>query len=226
MNWFTTFLTSSLGKKIVMGLTGIFLIVFLVVHCSVNALIFFNDSGESFNEAAHFMGTNILVRTAEIGLFAGLLLHIVQGLMLWRQNTEKRPVKYAVSPGNATSKWYSRSMGLLGTLILFFLIVHMIHFWVPSRFGGLEEVPGAGMHNLYAKMQEVFQELWVVVLYVIAVISLGYHLLHGFSSAFQTFGLNRHKYIGLISMLGTAFSIIVPFVFALMPILMYLKIID
>lgn len=209
-----------------MGLTGIFLITFLVVHCGVNAMIFFNDHGETFNVAAHFMGTNILVRTAEIGLFAGLLLHIIQGLMLWRQNNSKRPVKYAVAPGNATSKWYSRSMGLLGTLILFFLIVHLVHFWVPSRFGGLEEVPGEGMHNLYAKMQEVFQALWVVILYVLAVISLGYHLLHGFRSAFQTFGLNRHKYIGFISMCGTAFSIIVPAVFALMPILMYLKIID
>lgn len=226
MNWFTTFLASSIGKKIVMGFTGLFLILFLVVHCGVNAMIFFNDGGETFNEAAHFMGTNILVRTMELGLFAGLLLHIVQGLLLWRLNGQKRPVRYAVSAGNATSMWYSRSMGLLGTLILLFLIIHLVHFWVPSRFGGLEEVPGAGMHNLYAEMQEVFRSPWVVAIYLAGVISLAYHLLHGFSSAFQTFGLNRHKYIGLIRMGGIAYSILIPLIFALMPLLMHFKIID
>src|ERR1700740_221135 len=142
MTW-KSFFTSSIGKKFIMGLTGLFLITFLIVHCSINAMIFFNDGGQTFNHWAHFMGTNLIVRTMEIGLFAGLLLHIVQGLILWSQNSKARPVKYAVNDANSNSKWYSRSMGLLGTLLLLFLVIHLYHFWTPSRFGGM-----MGVHSL------------------------------------------------------------------------------
>jgi succinate dehydrogenase / fumarate reductase, cytochrome b subunit len=233
MTW-KLFFTSSIGKKIIMGLTGLFLISFLVVHCLINAMIFFNDDGATFNEWAHFMGTNLIIRTMEIGLFAGLLLHIIQGLLLWKENNSKRPVKYAVQPGSATSKWYSRSMGLLGTLLLIFLIIHLAHFWTHSRFGGMmgiEELAsvdlpsGKAGENMYALMQEEFSELWVVIVYVLAMASLAYHLLHGFQSAFQTFGLNHKRYTPLIKVLGAAFSYLIPLIFALMPVLMYLKVI-
>ncbi len=222
-----SYFTSSIGKKFVMGFTGIFLITFLVVHCYVNAMIFYNDGGIEFNKAAHFMGSNPLIRTAEIGLFAGLLAHIIQGLMLWRKNMQSRPVKYAINAGNATSKWYSRSMGLLGTLILIFLVVHLAQFWVPSRITGLGEtiIENKPYHDLYSEMQEEFQHPWVVLIYVIGVLSLAYHLLHGVQSSMQTFGLNTGKYKSIIKTIGIAFSIIVPLVFALMPILMHLGII-
>ena len=153
----TTIFKSSIGKKIVMGLTGLFLISFLLVHCGINACIFLNDNGETFNKAAHFMGTNLFIRTAEIGLFLGLLIHIIQGLVLTYENNKKRPIKYAVNAGNQNSKWYSRSMGLLGTLLLIFLIIHMGDFWthsrVPGLVGGLPEVEYDGVvyHDLYAK---------------------------------------------------------------------------
>src|SRR6188508_2911241 len=122
MTW-KNFFTSSIGKKIIMGLTGFFLIIFLIVHCGVNSMIFFNDGGETFNHWAHFMGSNLIVRTMEIGLFAFLILHIVQGLILWKQNNAARPVKYAVNKPEKNSTWYSRGMGLLGTLILMFLVL-------------------------------------------------------------------------------------------------------
>ena len=224
MSWFSDFLTSSVGRKFVMAFTGVFLITFLIVHCAINSTVFFNDGGETFNIAAHFMGTNLLIRTAEIGLFAGLFLHIIQGLLIWRDNSKRRSVKYAVEAGNATSKWYSRSMGILGTLILLFLIMHIRHFWVPSRITGLEEVTlsdGDTVHNLYIEMITVFQTWWVVVLYVLGVISLGYHLIHGFRSAFHTLGLNYPKYDALLRAVGLWFSIIVCTLFALMPITMY-----
>ena len=196
----TTIFKSSIGKKIVMGLTGLFLISFLLVHCGINACIFLNDNGETFNKAAHFMGTNLFIRTAEIGLFLGLLIHIIQGLVLTYENNKKRPIKYAVNAGNQNSKWYSRSMGLLGTLLLIFLIIHMGDFWthsrVPGLVGGLPEVEYDGVvyHDLYAKMVEEFKEVFVVILYVISMFSLGFHLLHGFSSAFQSLGINHSKY--------------------------------
>jgi succinate dehydrogenase / fumarate reductase cytochrome b subunit len=149
MNWSQLF-NSSIGKKIVMALTGIFLVVFLVVHCYVNANVFFSNAEENFNRAAHFMGTNLLIRITEVGLFAGFILHIVQGYKLELQNRAKRKSRYAVTAGNKTSKWYSRSMAILGTLILLFLIIHLAHFWVPSRFGGLSEVEYDGVvyHNI------------------------------------------------------------------------------
>ena len=234
MTW-KHFFTSSIGKKLIMGLTGIFLISFLIVHCGLNAMIYFNDSGETFNHWAHFMGSNLIIRVMEIGLFAGILIHIVQGLVLWAQNSRARPVKYAVNNSSFNSKWYSRSMGLLGTLIGLFLILHLYHFWTPSRLGGIAgihslteirlgvEYNGQQVHDLYAEMLTVFQNnSWVVIIYVLGVISLFWHLLHGFQSAFQTFGLNHKKYTPLIKGLGIGYSIIICLLFASMPVSMYL----
>jgi succinate dehydrogenase / fumarate reductase cytochrome b subunit len=220
MSWFTKTLNSSIGQKLLMGLTGLFLISFLLVHVTLNSFIFVNDGGHMFNEGAEFMGTNPIIRTLEIVLFAGFLLHIYKGFSLWIQNKNARPVGYAVQNGNANSKWYSRSMGLLGTLILMFLIIHIKHFWYVSRL--TDRITG-GEITLYQEMQEVFTSLWVVILYVLAMVSLAYHLLHGFQSAFQTFGLNHKKYTPLIKALGVIFSILVPFVFALMPIAMHFQ---
>ncbi|MBX3164935.1 MAG: succinate dehydrogenase cytochrome b subunit [Bacteroidetes bacterium] len=215
------FLSSSIGKKFIMGITGLFLISFLVVHCFLNAFIFFNDGGLMFNIGAHFMATNWLIRAMEIVLFLGIILHIVQALVLTLENRKARPVAYHSTNGAANSKWYSRSMGLLGTLILMFLIIHLAHFWVVSRFTGIPTEDANGHEDLYAVMQVTFSQLWVVIVYVLAMISLAYHLMHGFQSAFQTFGLNHKKYTPLIKALGLWFSIIVPLIFALMPIAMY-----
>ncbi len=215
------FLKSSIGKKVVMGLTGLFLISFLVVHCFLNSFIFFNDGGLMFNTGADFMAHNWIIRFGELVLFAGLILHMIQALILTLENRKARPVGYNVAGGSANSSWYSRSMGLLGTLLLMFLIIHLMHFWVKSRFTGLPGEDANGHENLYAVMQVTFSMLWVVIVYVLAMISLAYHLLHGFQSAFQTLGLNHKKYTPLIKNIGIGFSIIIPFIFALMPILMY-----
>ena len=115
------FLSSSIGKKFIMGITGLFLISFLVVHVSLNSTIFCNDGGVTFNAGADFMAHNPIIRIVEIGLFAGLILHIVQALTLTLENKKARPTPYQVVNGAANSKWYSRSMGLLGSLLLLFL---------------------------------------------------------------------------------------------------------
>lgn len=219
------FLQSSIGKKLIMGITGLFLVSFLLVHCLLNAFIFANDGGLLFNSGAHFMGTNVLIRIMEVVLFIGLIAHMVQSLILTLQNRKARPVQYAVQNGSANSKWYSRSMGLLGTLLLFFLIVHLAHFWVKSRITGLPGEDANGHENLYAVMQEVFKNLWVVIVYVLGCISLAYHLMHGFQSAFQTLGLNHPKYNPMIKSVGMCFSIIIPLIFAAMPVTMFLGII-
>lgn len=215
MSWFTQALTSSIGKKLIMSLTGLFLISFLVIHATINAMIFYNDGGETFSHWGHFMGTNPIIRTLEIGLVLGFLLHIADGLWLTKANNNARPVKYAVSNASANSKWYSRSMGLLGTLILIFLVIHTSHFWIPNRtnqFATGEEL------NLYQMMLDIFQNVWVVLIYVAGCFSLFWHLLHGFESAFKSLGLYHVKYNGAIHFVGVAFSIVIPVLFALMPI--------
>ena len=213
---------SSLGKKLVMGITGLFLISFLMVHCFLNSLIFINDGGETFNLGAEFMAKNWLIRAMEIVLFGGLLWHIIQAAILTRQNKKARPVAYAASNPSANSKWYSRSMGLLGTILLIFLIIHLRHFWVVSRF--TDEIT-SGRETLFNEMKEVFSQLWVVVLYCLAMVSLGYHLLHGFKSAFQTLGWNHVKYNAIIEKTGVIISIVLPVLFAAMPIAIYMGLI-
>jgi succinate dehydrogenase / fumarate reductase cytochrome b subunit len=204
-----------------MSITGIFLITFLIVHCAINAAIFANDGGETFNEAAEFMATNPLIRTMEIVLFLGLLLHIYNGLQLWLKNKKKRPVAYAMVDGASNSTWYSRSMGLLGSLLLLFLIVHLRDFWYVSRIsGGINEE-----HTLFQEMQMVFQNPLAVGIYVLGCISLAYHLMHGFQSAFQTLGWNHPHYTPLVKTIGYIYSILVSIVFAAMPIAMHLDLV-
>lgn len=236
MKW-SDFFTSSVGKKFVMALSGLFLISFLIVHVGINACIFAdlfddNDNGEMFNKAAHFMGASYVIRLLEVGLFVGFFIHIIQGYVLEVRNRSKRSVGYQVSMGSKGSRWYRKSMGLLGTLILLFLIVHISHFWVPSRITqeGLGQAyynnNGIEYHNLYARMIDVFQTGWVVALYLLACFSLAWHLIHGFQSAFRTLGVSNNRYVILARAGGMAFSILVPLLFALMPISMYLGWVD
>lgn len=230
MNW-SEFFTSSVGKKFVMALTGLFLILFLVIHVGLNACIWANDGGEMFNKAAYFMGETIVMRILEVGLFIVFIIHIIQGYVLESKNLSKRGKGYKINLANKGSKWYSRTMGLLGTLLFLFLIVHMKDFWIHSRLGDVGNIrplavvhyDGKEYHNLYGLMLEVFEDPFVVVLYVIGCIALAYHLLHGFQSAFRTLGVHNNRYIGLLNWLGIAFSIIISIAFALMPVSIYFK---
>jgi succinate dehydrogenase / fumarate reductase cytochrome b subunit len=223
MKWSELF-TSSVGKKFVMGLTGIFLILFLIVHVGLNACIWAMDGGEMFNMAAHFMGATVVMRVLEIGLFLGFILHIVQAYMLENQNRKKRGVTYQVPMGNKGSKWYSRYMGWLGTFVLLFLVVHIRQFWVPSRFLEMPEVtypPGVAVHDLFSLMKDTFTNIWYVALYLVGCLALSYHLMHGFQSAFRSLGVYNNRYLKLINGIGVGFAIIVPLTFAMMPVSMY-----
>jgi succinate dehydrogenase / fumarate reductase cytochrome b subunit len=233
MKW-SYFFTSAVGRKLVMALTGLFLISFLIVHVGLNSCIFYdlsffdpNDNGSMFNRAAHFMGNSLIIRIMEIGLFAGLILHIVQGYAVELKNRRLRGRDYKKDLGNRGSKWYSRSMALLGTLILLFLIFHISAFWVPSRIThdlepAVYKNGAVETHNLFLRMYEVFQNPYIVLLYIVGVGSLAFHLFHGFHSAFRTMGVHNKKYLSLLKGLGYGFTIIVTVLFLLMPISMYL----
>ena len=207
-----------------MGLTGLFLISFLVIHVGINASIWANDGGEMFNKASHFMGSMVVIRILEVGLFLGIFLHVIQGYVLEFSNRSKRGKGYKVKLAGNASKWYSRSMGLLGTILFLFLIIHWYHFWLPARFTGVEEkmVGGKMMHDMFSLMKITFSELWVVIVYVVACFSLCWHLVHGFQSAFRTLGVSNHRYLKIINTAGIGFSIIVSTAFAMMPVTMHL----
>ncbi|MBC7867380.1 MAG: succinate dehydrogenase cytochrome b subunit, partial [Gloeobacteraceae cyanobacterium ES-bin-316] len=167
-----------------------------------------------------FMSHNWIVRFLEIGLFAGLIAHMIQGLLLWKQNRAARPVRYAVTKPQANSTWYSRSMGILGSLLLLFLVMHISHFFVGTK---VALYSGDQPHNLYEEMKLVFGEWYIVALYMIGLIALFWHLLHGFQSAFQTFGWNHKKYSPIIKAAGAGYSVIICLLFALMPLAFYFQ---
>ncbi len=227
MNWFSSFITSSIGQKIIMSLTGLFLIIFLVVHLAGNFQLLSDDMGESFNVYAHFMTTNPLIKTVSYGLYFFILLHAVQGILLAYKNRKARGgARYAVVSSKNTS-FASRNMALLGTLIFVFICIHMGDFWYQMKFTNnlpLKEYASIDVpvKDLYAKVSVTFDQLWFVVLYVVSMIVLALHLIHGFQSAFQTLGINHKKYTPIIKFLGVVYSVLVPIGFAIIPVYFYL----
>lgn len=222
MNWFTKFFSSTIGRKLVMALTGLFLILFLIVHLIGNLQLLKSDQGESFNVYAQFMTSNPLIKVISYVNYAFILIHVIWSIMLTRRNRGARgPQGYAMNDNS--SHWTSRNMGILGTFIFIFLIIHLRSFWYEMHWGGIPTATYAGgeYKNLYAVVDAAYASIWFVALYVVSMALLAFHLFHGFGSAFQTLGLNHVKYNPLIKFIGVAFVVIVPALFALIPIYMY-----
>jgi succinate dehydrogenase / fumarate reductase, cytochrome b subunit len=222
MNWFTKFLSSSLGKKLIMALTGLFLISFLVIHLIGNLQLLHDDGGRAFNIYARFMTTNPLIKTISYLLYTSIVIHAAWALLLTLQNRKARGEgKYAIT--NKSSAWTSRNMGVLGTLIFIFIIIHMRQFWAEMHWGGIPMATydGEQVKDLYSIVALAFAEPLYVALYVISMMAMAFHLWHGFSSAFQTLGINHLKYNGIIEFVGRVIAVIVPASFAWIPIKMF-----
>ena len=225
MSWISDTLSSSIGRKVSMSLTGLFLVSFLLVHLSGNFLLFKGDEGSAFNLYSEFMSTNGLIRVLEIGLLAGFLIHIYSALILTQKNKAARPVGYAMEGKNPKVTWFSKNMGLSGSIVLVFLIIHLLNFYFPFHYGfdTVMDIDGRPVKNMYHLVATVFKnEWWYSILYLVALLLLSFHLQHGFSSAFQTLGLEHKKYTPLIKGLGMAISILVPLGFATMPVYFWL----
>ncbi|MEQ9165539.1 MAG: succinate dehydrogenase cytochrome b subunit [Fulvivirga sp.] len=218
-------MSSTIGKKVLMALTGLFLITFLIVHLSGNLQLLADDGGKSFNIYAKFMTTNPFIKTTSYLLYTTFIVHIVWAVLLTVMNRSSRPVGYAVNPGNVSSSWSSRNMGILGTVILIFLVIHMKNFWYEMHWGDIPTATYEGevYNDLYAVVDFAFGNILYVLLYTVSMLALMFHLYHGFKSAFQTLGLNHPKYTPMIKTVGYAIAIIIPALFACIPIIMYLK---
>jgi succinate dehydrogenase / fumarate reductase cytochrome b subunit len=225
-NQLTAILDSSIGKKVLMSLTGLFLCFFLLNHLYTNLLLYkplFNgaDGGASFNEASHALVTSILVRMVEIVLFASIILHVVQAIRLTVANKKARPIGYE-SGSKAKAGWISKNMGLTGSVILFFLIVHLYNFFLPYRITG--EVGGDSGITLAKQVTLALANPFYSGIYLVGTFLLGLHLSHGFQSAFQTLGLNNNKYESLIKSAGYVYAVLVTVGFMSFPVMFYFNI--
>jgi len=220
MNWLTSFLTSSAGRKVIMSLTGLFLCSFLIAHMAGNFALFADDGGQSFNEYAKFMTTFPLIKVLSIGTSIVIILHVVQGILLTLKNRSSRPDKYVSKASGKGSSWASRNMAILGIIILVFLIVHLKSFWFQMKFGYMPTANyGAGeIKDLYTIVVTAFKNPLYVGFYLISLAALAFHLIHGFQSAFQSLGIRHTKYTPIIKFVGYAFAIGVPLGFASQPL--------
>ena len=211
MNKISSFTTSSVGRKLSMGLTGFFLCSFLVVHLYLNLFLLKQDRGSTFDTYADFMATYPLIRPLEIILFAGFLLHAFIGGWLWITNRIARPVRYAANRPSENSTLASRTAFWTGAFVFIFLVVHVNTFFVRSRFFA----DGMTMNE---RVYEAFQSPLYVTFYLVALAFLAYHLKHGVQSAFQTLGLRRRRYETLINAAAVLFWLVIPAVFAVLPL--------
>ncbi|ADR23223.1 succinate dehydrogenase [Marivirga tractuosa] len=220
MSWLSDTLTSTIGRKLVMSLTGLFLIIFLVVHLAGNFQLLAGDGGVAFNEYAKFMTSNPLIKFTSYGLYAFILIHIVMSIALAQKNKKARPVGYDKVKGSANSSFSSRNMGILGFIIFVFLVIHMRSFWYEMHWGSIP-MDSAGNKDLYKVVSAAFSQWWYVAIYVVCMVGLAFHLSHGFSSAFQTLGVNHKKYTPFIKKLGIVYAILIPAAFASIPLIMF-----
>ncbi len=240
-----------------MALTGLFLCTFLIVHLGGNLLLFKDDQGFAFNSYANFLTHFPPIEVIAYLLYLSIIVHAVYALVLTIKNRRARPVGYAVQP-RADASWSSKNMGLLGSILLLFIVIHMGDFWFTYKYNnvlGFKEyrtnlatnettvsdykpevadfersistennVEIVRVKDLHARIQSSFSHLWYVAFYVIAMGAVSFHLLHGFQSAFRTLGWVHKKYTPIVYFFGTwLFAVVIPIVFALMPIIYYLK---
>ena len=207
IRWCFEVLTSSVGKKALMGATGLFLCSFLVVHLYGNLLLY--AGAAKFDAHAHEFATNVIIRIIEVFLFLSIVLHAASGIWLTAQNRKARPVRYARNRSAGRSTLASRTMVITGSAIFIYLVIHLRHFFYESRFG-----PHADEVSLYELVVTTFRMPGYAVLYVVAMVLLAGHLLHGFQSGFKSLGLHQVRYARLIRAVGIVFAIAVPAGFA------------
>jgi succinate dehydrogenase / fumarate reductase, cytochrome b subunit len=225
----TNFFTTTIGKKILVSITGLFLILFIIEHLAVNMLIIFDDTGRLFNEAAYFLTHNPVIRIIEPVLFIGFILHILITVILSIQNLMQKDVNHGFSrhktrKSSTGSAWTSRNMLILGLFLFSFLVIHMEHFFIKMKFTGdplLEAViyDGVAVKNSYALVVNTLAESWwIVAVYVIGAIALGLHLHHGIWSAFQSLGLSNKKWRKILNVLGLIMAIAIGVGYAFIPL--------
>lgn len=214
--------SSSLGKKLIMSITGLFLMMFLLVHLTVNLMLLFGD-GKLFNFAANFMATNPLIEVVEPVLAIGFIIHIIYASIITLLNRRTRPMGYAETNSNGVTSWASKNMYILGGTILIFLVIHLINFFWKIKFG---EVATLSYDNGLTQMADTYSLVsglfitywWYDLIYIAGALLLGFHLSHGFWSAFQTLGWNNKIWIKRLEIIAYIYAIIIATGFTIIPL--------
>ncbi|MBT3243875.1 MAG: succinate dehydrogenase cytochrome b subunit [Bacteroidetes bacterium] len=218
----SSFLNSSIGKKFLMSLSGLFLLSFLLVHLILNSFILFDNTGELFNQAAHFMAANPIIKVVEPVLAIGFILHILYAIILTLHNLTTRPVGYNKQKQAHASSWSSRNMFVLGLVVLTFLVIHVANFFWKIKFTGhelLEHGMVGEVENTYLLVTTFFIDWWwIVAVYVIGSVALGLHLYHSIWAAFQTLGLSNQLWRRRLNRFGLLVSILIAGGFAVIPL--------
>jgi succinate dehydrogenase / fumarate reductase cytochrome b subunit len=217
-----SYFLSSLTKKYFMALTGLFLCLFLVGHLAGNLqLLILGEAGRlQFNAYAKFMTSFPPVKLLSYLTYFSIVFHAIDGLVLVYQNKKARPTGYAYNRPDRNSTWSSRNMGILGTILLVFIVIHMGNFWVQMHWGPLG-LDSAGNRDLYTRVVLSFKEWWYTLLYVVCMVAVGFHLFHGFQSGFQSLGIRHPKYTPFIKRFGAAFAIVSAILFGIIPVYIY-----
>jgi succinate dehydrogenase / fumarate reductase cytochrome b subunit len=207
MNWIKQALWSSIGKKLMMAVTGLGFCAFLTGHLAGNLTIYGGENAfNSYAEHLHALGP--LVTAAELGLLVFAIIHISTGLTLFYQNFKARPSRYAVNKRAGGRTIGSATMPYTGILLLAFVIMHLMNFHFVDKSDT----------TIYQIVSHKFANPLYIVIYVVAMIIAAFHVSHGFWSAFQTIGANHPKYMPIIMILSIIFSLVVGFGFGLLPI--------
>lgn len=206
----SSLISSSIGKKLIMSITGLFLILFLLLHLSINMLLLI--SADAFNTASHFMTTNPVLKVMQYVLATGFIIHMLWAGILTLQNRAARPVKYNANNSAKEVTWSSRNMFILGSLIFIFLVIHLKEFFYVMKFGDM-----AGKSD-YELVTSTFEIWYYTLIYIAGFIFLGLHLNHAFQSAFQTLGLNNKVWLNRLKTIGTIYTLIVCIGFAIIPL--------
>jgi succinate dehydrogenase / fumarate reductase cytochrome b subunit len=222
-----TYFTSTIFRKVLSAVSGLFLVTFLLGHLVGNLQLFIPgiEGQTQFNKYALFMTTNPIIKVLSIITYSAILLHIAVSLYLVIQSRRARPVRYAVSNNSENSNWSSRNMSVLGTVLLFFLIIHLKSFWYEMHFG---EMPyqtlsdGTKIKDLHLITTSAFQNPIYTFFYVFCMLALSLHLKHGVESAIQTVGLKLPSYEKLFKYGATLIAFSIPAVFASIPIYLFI----
>jgi succinate dehydrogenase / fumarate reductase cytochrome b subunit len=209
---------SSITKKVWMSLLGIFLMVFLLVHLSINLCLLRDDGGRWFTEAAHFMGTNYIVKVLEAVLFAGFILHILLGIILQVQNWMSRPVRYNITNRSKTP-FLSKYMIYTGGIVFIYLVLHFFNFYfIKLGWVSNPNMLESGEPDFYVIARELFTIPAYSIIYIALFVALGFHLYHAFESAFQSLGLNHKTYTPAIEIGAKIYSVVIPLGFIIIPV--------
>jgi len=214
--------SSSIGKKLIMSISGLFLMMFLLVHLIVNLMLLVGN-GEAFNRAANFMATKPAIKIIEPILAIGFIIHILYASIITLLNRKTRPIGYINSSSNGVTSWASKNMYILGGTILVFLILHLANFFWKIKFG---EIPTLSYDNGLTHMEDAFSLVsglfitywWYDLIYVVGALILGFHLSHGFWAAFQTLGWNNMVWINRLETIAYIYALVIAIGFSIIPL--------